>query len=545
MPKIKTFDETAPYTVPDISVPKKGVHREQIRTPPSSGKSILAHALGEAGEAVSDVAKYLAVREAKMLKVQSDDLLADLQNTLNERYATGVAPLKSGSATDVLQNETEFIQSSKDAFLEKAEGKSALYGRLSVGYNSLTQKYLRNVLNHKLAEDLVYERDTTLKVAKLLQAEMSTLGLSDSKRAVELSKKIDSQLTDYPDIRDDTKLQAWQSMFKFNARAAPEATQRVYTNEHTRKSIVAEIGSEGYDSIQAEIDDGRSIGLQDRAIKKVQAKEEEDKRIETHMGGAVHLYLTKPEQFNRNYIDKLPIPTSDKRILIGLFNNIKDGKILTNSEVDWPIYAELLDQVRLGKLSQLSTLEVNKNIINAMNREITIEQGQSLLKALASRDIFEHPTIISLFDDLDRMRKNDEFDSSDIRVNQLKHMQALRELLNETVKVNGDPKKIQEFYDNVLIPPIKKGFWRGIGEDITSLTGYGGWERTSRFKPKVSATVPTMREDEITEINNILWANGVIDKKTGRPLTTMDLTDEAIAQYLTWVRSSKYRNELE
>lgn len=535
------------YKVPDISVVQKSVTKAAPPRVIPSGKSILAQAYGELGRATGNIARYLATTQGSIDNVEASDRLADLKNDLNQHYINNIAPRRSGDAKNLFKHEVETMAGVKEAFLVGVEGNKRLHDTLALEFDKVSQTHLQKVFKHKVIQDATYAKDTAYKVAKTLQSEMSTLTLDDSNRALDISNQLDTELNEYPELREAAKITAWKGMFKFNARRDPELTQKAYENKTMRKSIVNQIGSEGYSLIQTAIDKGRSIGIQDNALAKQQKKEAKDEHTETTMKSALHLFFTEPEKFDASYIDKLGtelnLPTPKQLILKNLLTSITDKK-LKDVEVDWPKYNELLEEVRRGKLGDLSTAEVGDHIVDAMNRDITIAQGQYMLKALANRDVFDRPAITSFYDDLERMRKNDEFDSSDIRKNQLQHMQAVRELTAEVLKTNGDSKKVQEFYDNILIPPIKKGWWKSFTETMTvgftQLTGIGGYTATPRFKPGVSPTIPFMREDEITEINDILWADGIVDPKTKRTLNVYDLSDAAVEQYLDWIRSPEY-----
>ena len=59
-------------------------------------------------------------------------------------------------------------------------------------------------------------------------------------------------------------------------------------------------------------------------------------------------------------------------------------------------------QVRKAKQLGLQTIEVGDAIIEDINKEITVEQGQSLLKALAARDTFDRPLIEKAYADLEK-----------------------------------------------------------------------------------------------------------------------------------------------
>lgn len=518
------------YQVPGISVTQKGVAKAPPPRVIPSGKRILAQAYGEMGQAIGDVAKYTAMREIatrdNVDSVEASDRLADLKNDLNQHYINNIAPLRGGKAKDIFKHEIETMAGMKEVFLKEVEGNKRLHDALSIEFDSVTQDHLQKVFKHKLTQDANYARDTALKVAKTLQSEMSTLTLKESPKAIDISNQLNEQLAEYPELREAAKITAWKGMFKFNARVDPELAQVAYENPTMKKSIVKQIGFEGYSVIQEAIDKGRAIGIQDKALEKAYAKEVEDERIELNMSDAMHLFFTEPGKFNANYIDTLKVPSTQKRILNGLLSSVTKKK-LQEIEVDWPTYRFHLEQVRQAKALGLNAIEVGDAIIEDTNREITVEQGQSLLKALASRDVFDNPVVSSSYDELDRMRRNGEF-SSDEGENYMRYTRAANDLNGEVLKVQGDPKKVQAYMDDILIPFVRKSFLKSTFEDL------GVLKRTPYIRPKPSATGPYMTDQQMDEIDFAL-------EKAGHNLTVDQLTDEDKQIWLDYIKTPEYK----
>jgi len=353
MPKIKTRPVSIDPRTPAINIadpsPREGrVARATPQRVFDSGKGILAGVLSDVGGAIQSFAKYQARKDVEMLKTESSDYLADLANTLNERYINTIAVKKSGSAKDIFKQEVVLRQAGKEVFLELAGDNERLRNMLSIGYDAITQIYLHKVSKHKLIQDEVYIRDTKYKVAKTLQVEMTNLRIEESGKAVAISEQIHKQLIDQPILRDLMKAEAWKGLYKSNARVNPDQTQKIYESPEARKSIVNQIGFKGYDSIQEAIDVGRKIKLQNEQLAKIRAAEKKDKDVEAVMDGAIRTYLKTPEKFDADLIDALKLstgenlPTPHKRILISFLSSLAQGKILTDAEVDYYIYAELL-----------------------------------------------------------------------------------------------------------------------------------------------------------------------------------------------------------
>ncbi len=528
MPKIKDPAITlAPsYQVPDIGVTQKGVTKAARPRVIPSGKSILAQAVGELGRATGDIAKYLATTQDSRDSVEASDRLADLKNDLNQHYINNIAPRRSGDAKDLFKHEIETMAGVKEAFLAGTEGNKRLHDALSVEFDKVSQTHLQKVFKHKLTQDATYAKDTAFKVAKTLQSEMSELTLKDSSRAIDISNQLNIELENYPDLREAIKITAWKGMFKFNARINPELTQVAYENKTMRKSIVKQIGFEGYSVIQEAIDKGRSIGIQDKALAKSYAKEVEKERIEVNMSDAMHLYFTKPAEFNAVYIDTLKVPSTQKRILNNLLSSLTKKK-LTDVEVDWETYAELLEEVRRGKLGDISIGETQNNIINAMNRTITTGQTQSLLKALSNRDVFDKPTIQEAYDELERLYKDPE-----TFADWSEYDKAVRSLTKVVLDSDGDPEKVQKYMSDILRPPKQKSDFRKLVEDLSP--SWFGVERRPEFTLPSDPTQPYMLEWEREEIDKLLFLEG-------HNITVDELTDRSLQSWLDKVRSKKYQ----
>lgn len=534
MPKIKTQPISLNPRTPSISIadpsPRQGsVRRATPQREFDSGKGILADILDDVGGAAHSFAKYRAIKDKELLKTESSDYLADLANFYNGRYINDIAVKKSGSAKDVFKQEIALTQEGKEVFLERAGENKRLRDLLSIGYDSVTQNYLQKVSKHKLLQDEVYIKDTTYKVAKVLQTEMTNLRIEESGKAVAISEQINSQLKDQPVLREAMKINAWQGYYKFNARVNPDQTQEVYENPAVRKSIVNQIGFSGYSSIQEAIDTGRRIKLQNEQLSKIRAAEKKDEDVETVMGGAVSTYLKKPEKFTADLIDSLKLstgenlPSQEKRILIGFLSSLASGKTLTDAEVDYSIYAELLEDVRWGKSSGLKIRGIQNDIIKEMNRTITNNQGSSLLKALSNRDIFDKPTVSAAFDKLANMYKEDGVFSH------VEYTKVVHGLSETVIRYDGDTKKIQEFMQDVLEPAARKGSLRRVFEAVTP-------NAMVMEKPELEGQepiMPYMSEQEKEDINTLLF-------DAGQTATVYDLTDEGIIKYLDYIRSPQY-----
>lgn len=539
MPKIKVPETTfgPQYKVPRTGVEKIGVAPVSPHRPVPSGTAIEAQIYGDLSKGVGDVAKYLAVYEARTGAARDAtevrDRVADLEKDLQQHYIDNVVPRKSGGAKDLFRHEAEVIDGMKDTFIREAEGSERLQQMLSAEFDAVAKKHLGRVFEHKIKQDEVYREDTAIKVAKNIQTEMSTLGLRDSGKALELSNKIDEQLQDYPNIREKAKTDAWAGMFKFNARMAPELTQKSYENETMRKNIVGQIGFAGYDAIQESIDIGRRIGIQDKKLGDARAEKAEDERIETHMSEAMHLVIADPDKFTTNYVDKLPVPSQEKRILNAYLGSLAKHE-LTDAEVDYTIYGELLESVRRGKASGLGTREIQSNIIGHMNRTITNTQGQSMLKALSNRDVFDKPTIQAAYDKLENMYK---FDRS--FENQIEYGRAIQSLTDTVLRYDGDPKKVQEFMQDVLESPTRKGDLQRMLENLFPRIV----SRQPEFKTVPGgATQPYMTDFDREAIEGILLRRPT---KKGRLLTIDELQPGDLQQFLDFVRSDEYIREEE
>jgi len=536
MPKIKTQPISLAPRTPALNIadpnPRQGrVTRGMGQRVFDSGEGILADIIGDVGSAAQSFFKYQAVKDKERNKTEASDYLADLENYYSQRYITDIATKRSGSAKDIFKKEVALTDEGKEVFLEQAGENKKLRDMLSIGYDAVTQGHLHNVSKHKLIQDEVYIRDTDYKVAKVLQTEMTNLRIDESKRAVAISNDIHSRLKDLPLLREEMKIQAWKGFYKFNARVNPDQTQEIYESPEARKIIVNQIGFKGYDSIQEAIDIGRKIKLQNELIAKVQAKEKKDKDIETVMGGAIRTYLKEPKKFDADLIDALKLSTGDdlptphKRILIGFLDSLAKGKILTDAEVDYSVYAELLEDVRRGKSSGLKIIDTQGKIIGSMNREITNTQGSALLKALSNRDMFDKPTIQAAFDKIENMYVKDE------DFTQLEYLSLVQSLVNAVVEYDGDPKKVQEFMQDVLEPAARRGWWRKWRSKDPS---------EFEFQEPV---MPHMSDQEEEAIKTILIEDKVTfkeGKRKGQPITLHDLTDEGINNYLEYLRSKQY-----
>jgi len=533
MPKIKTQPISLDPRTPALSIADPNVRQGRVtRATPQkvfdSGKGILANVLSDVGGAVQSFAKYQARKDAEMLKTESSDYLADLANTLNERYINAIAVKKSGSAKDIFKQEVILTQEGKEVFLEQAGDNKRLRDMLSIGYDAITQGYLRKVSEHKLIQDEVYIRDTAYKVAKVLQAEMTNLRIDESAKAIAISERIGSQLKDRPILGEVMKTAAWYGLYKFNARVNPDQTQKIYESPEVRKSIVNQIGFKGYSSIQEAIDVGRKIKLQNEQIAKIRAAEKKDKDVETVMGGAVSLYLTKPGKFDAGFVDSLKLstgenlPSLEKRILIGFLSSLAQGKILTDAEVDYSVYAELLEDVRRGKVSGLKIRGIQNDIITSMNRFITNTQGSALLKALSNRDVFDKPTIQAAYDKLENMYKADgDFDS------QIEYSRAIQSLTDVVLKYDGDPKKVQEYMQDVLEPAARRGRW-------------AKWWSGDPTEFEVQEDILPYMSDSEKDAINLLLFEGKRKNRYEQIATVYDLSDDGIIKYLEFIRSQEY-----
>ena len=542
MPKVKTPLISLDPRTPALSIttpsPRQGsVTKATPQRVFDSGKGILADVLSDVGGVVQSFAEYMAIKDKERLKTESSDYLADLANTLNERYINEIATKRSGSAKDIFKQEVVLTDEGKEVFLERAGDNKRLQNMLSMGYDAVTQTYLHKVSKHKLIQDEVYIKDTAYKVAKVLQTEMTNLRIDESGKAVAISNQIGSQLKDLPILSEVMKVEAWKGFYKFNARVNPDLAQKVYESPEARKSIVNQIGFSGYSSIQEAIDTGRRIKLQNEQIAKIRKQDKKNKDVETVMGGAVSLYLTKPEEFTADLIDSLKLasgenlPSQEKRILIGFLSSLAKGKTLTDAEVDYSIYAELLESVRRGKDADLGIREIQNDIIGSMNRTITNTQGSALLKALSNRDMFDKPTIRAAYDKLENMYKEaGDFES------QIEYSRAVRSLTETVIRYDGDPKKVQEFMQDVLEPAARKGSMRRLWETITP--NFMVMEQPE-FGELQEPIIPYMSEQEKEYINTMLFENKITTKE-GRIVTVYDLNDEAIIKYLDYVRSPQY-----
>jgi len=532
MPKIKTPSISLDPRTPAISIadpsPRQGrVTRATPQRVFDSGKGILADVLSDVGGAVQSFAKYQAKKDAEMLKTESSDYLADLANYLNGRYINAIATKRSGSAKDIFKDEVALTQEGKEVFLERAGDNKRLRDMLSIGYDAVTQLYLHKVSQHKLIQDEVYIRDTARKVAKTLQAEMTNLKIDESGKAVTISEQIHSQLKDYPVTRELMKRNAWKEFYKFNARVDPDLTQEVYLSPEARKSIINQIGSAGYDSIQEAIDIGRKIKLQNEQLTKIRAAEKKEKDVETVMGGAINLYLDDPGKFDAGFVRSLKLssgeelPSKEKRILIGFFNSIVSGKILTDAEVDYSIYAELLEDVRRGKTSGLKIVEVQSDIIKHMNRSITNTQGAALLKALSNRDILDQPTIQASFDKIENMYKVEEAFSG------IEYINLVQGLFDTVFRYDGNPKKVQEYMQDIVEPAARRSWWRK-------------WRSKDPTEFELQEDIRPYMSDREEEAIVTLLADK--NQKTNKGVTiTIDMIDDNLmTRYLEFVRSNEY-----
>lgn len=531
------------WRVPGIGIEQKGVAKASPPRAIPSGKRILAQAYGELGAAVGDVAKYTMMREIgtrdSVDSVEASDRLADLKNDLNQHYINNIAPLRGSRAKDVFKHEIETMAGMKDIFLKEVEGNKRLHDFLSVQFDKETQDHLQKVFKHKLTQDAVYARDTALKVAKNLQSEMSTLTLNESSKAIDISNQMNEQLAEYPELREAAKITAWKGMFKFNARANPELTQTAYENETMRKSIVKQIGFEGYSVIQEAIDKGRAIGIQDRALEKQQTKEEEDIRVDNIMNEAMHLFfqdiIQKTTKFDANYVDKLGteqhLPDDEQRILNGLLASITKKK-LSAAEVDWPTYDELLEDVRLVKLTKEKASDIRNKIIPNINRLITTEQGQSLLKMLANRDVFDTPIIQDAFATLKESYQQGKLEGPE-------YSAMIRGLTDTVIQHDGKAQKVQEYVQDVIDPSVRKSDWRRVWESITPEWLVTPQPEFGYVQPRLTTY---MSEEEIKNVNEILFTQ---PDKNGVIRTVDQIPDEILQQYLDYVRSPKYIEDQE
>jgi len=532
MPKIKTQPISLDPRTPSLSIadpnPRQGsVRRATPQRVFDSGKGILADVLSDVGGAVQSFVRYQAIKDKEMLKTESSDYLADLANTLNERYINTIATKRSGAAKDIFKQEVGLTQAGKEVFLEQAEDNERLRDMLSIGYDSITQTYLGKVSKHKLIQDEVYIKDTAYKVAKILQTEMTNLRIEESSKAISVSNQINEQLKDLPVLREGMKIAAWKGFYKFNARVNPDQTQNIYGSPEAKKSIVNQIGFSGYDSLQEAIDTGRRIKLQDEQIAKIRAEEKKDKDVEKVMGGAVSLYLTEPDKFNAGFVDSLKLasgenlPSQEKRILIGFLSSLTGGKILTDAEVDYSIYAELLEDVRRGKDSGVGVRETQNKIVGFMNRSITNTQGSGLLKALSNRDMFDRPVISAAFDKLENMYKEEDAFSS------TEYTSLVHSLFDVIIRHDGDPKKVQEYLQDVVEPAAKRGWWKR-------------WRSGDPSKFDLQEDIrPFMSDQEKESIVTLLFNKNQKTKK-GETVTIDMLNDNKITEYLEYIRSNEY-----
>jgi len=534
MPKIKTQPISLDPRTPALSIadptPRQGtVRRATPQRVFDSGKGILADILEDVGGAAQNFFKYQAAKDEERNKTEASDYLADLANYYSQRYITDIATKRSGSAKDIFKKEVALTDAGKEVFLEQAGDNKRLRDMLSIGYDAVTQKHLHEVSKHKLIQDEVYIRDTKKKVAKGLQTEMTTLRIDESKKAVNISEQIHSTLKDQPLEREARKIEAWKGYYKFNARVNPDQTQKVYESPEARKSIVNQIGFEGYSSIQEAIDIGRKIKLQNELLTKVRAKEKKDKDVETVMGGAIRTYLKKPEKFDADLIDALKLstgedlPTPHKRILIGFLGSLAKGKILTDAEVDYHIYAELLETVRWGKASGERIIDIQSSIIDSMNRSITNTQGSALLKALSNRDMFDKPTIKAAFNKIKNMYVEEEAFSN------TEYIGLVQSLVDIVVEYDGDPKKVREYMQDIVEPSARRSWWKNLWTEKEDRAAFDLQEDIR----------PYMTDQEEQAIVTLLFMKDQKNEE-GETVTIDMLYDAQMVEYLEFVRSNEY-----
>jgi len=200
---------------------------------------------------------------------------------------------------------------------------------------------------------------------------------------------------------------------------------------------------------------------------------------------------------------------------------------LQDAEVDWPVYAELSEKVRRVKDLGLNARETQIEIINAMNRSITISQGQTFIDSLAKRDVFAHPVVKQVFTEIEELRKSGILEEEPIE-----HLKLLNDLFEVIVKTDGNVDKVRTFMDDILLPPIRKSGFKRLIENI-------GWAApTPAFELKPSPIAPFMLEWETTEINYILATD---EELKDLNLTVDKLNDEDARSMLKYIRSKSYQ----
>ena len=141
--------------------------------------------------------------------------------------------------------------------------------------------------------------------------------------------------------------------------------------------------------------------------------------------------------------------------------------------------------------------------------------------------MFNNPVVKSAYEKLDNMRKGGEF-SSDEGENYMRYTRAVNDLNDEVIKMQGDPKKVQEHMDDVLIPFIKRGFFSTMFQNWRVI------KRTPYIKLKPSATGPSMTDQQMDEIDFAL-------EKAGHALTVDQLTDEDQQIWLEYIKTPGYK----
>jgi len=455
MPKINPGDYKLSVTaastpgVAEARAYDKNVSRAQSqRAFEGEGAEYLTRPLKDIAATVGDFGVLFAKHEKEMLEVKAKDYSADLTNSLNQRYINDIASKRGSEAENIFKNEVLTIQEGKEKYLEQAGGNKRLRTMMALEYDLVSQKYLNDVLNHKLRQDAQYKQDVDIKVARSLQAKGSMLDLTDINKATETSQEIDAKLSNNPQLRELTKQAFWQDYFKSNARVNPELTQAVYANDKIKQNIIGEIGSDGYDAIQQLIDKGKSIKEHDDALSKVLAKEKEDKRIEKVMLDA-HTQYTKGK-LSLSYIDLLNIPSQEKRILDGLL--IRQSQRKDEISIDYGKYVELGEQIRNPEQYGLTRGQVYNNILKEIDKTITPKQGEDFINRFSKIDTFKHPVVVDSYKELSDMYSKGKFE--DI----VDYYNAVSDLDFVSKKYNGDHVEVQKFMKEILLPRLRRGW---------------------------------------------------------------------------------------
>lgn len=453
MPKIKTGDYK--LSAPSVSSPNVGMsHIQDKRVAKAQPQRVFK---GEGvsaftrpfSELVQNFGEIIAKHEKEMTIVKAKDHAADLTNQLNQKYINDIASKRGAEAEDLFKNEVTAIQEGREAYLEQAGDNKRLRNMMALEYDAVSQKYLNDVLNHKLKQDVQRKNDVDLKVAQSLQAKGSMIGLNDINKATEVSQEINAKLSTNPELRELTKQAFWQSYFKSNARIAPELTQAVYTNTKIAKNIIGEIGADGYNALQELIDKGKYIKEHDDKLNKQRAKDKEDKRVEKIMLGA-HTQYTKGA-LSLGYIDNLNIPSTHKRILDGML--IRQSQQKGSMAVDYGMYVQLSEQVRNPDQYDLTRGQVYNNILNEIDKTITDKQGKDFIDRFSKKNVFNHPVVVDSYKEL-----ADIYSQGNMFKDVEDYHNALTDLDYITKKYNGDSVKVQQFMKEILLPKIRRNW---------------------------------------------------------------------------------------